>query len=101
MQRRLAAGKLEDFNSSFAVNDALNAPLQIFQWHCVHFVAGAGRRVRVARRATEIARVDNFNERQAGGELFKRTAAAPGGVSSQRSNRDRKSTRLNSSHSQI
>ena len=76
MQRRLAAGKLEDFNSAFAVNNALNAPLQFLQRHGVHFVAGAGRRVRVASRATEIARVDNFDERQAGGELLDGCVAA-------------------------
>ena len=29
VQRRLAAGELQDFNSTFAIHDALNAPLQI------------------------------------------------------------------------
>src|SRR3989440_7840743 len=31
MQRRFAAGQLENFNFTFAVNDALNAALQILE----------------------------------------------------------------------
>src|SRR2546428_6643967 len=45
MQCRLAAGELQDFNSTFAIHDTLNAPLQILQWHGVHVVTCAHRRI--------------------------------------------------------
>ena len=38
MQRRFAAGELEDFDSAFAVNHALDAALQIVQRHGVHLL---------------------------------------------------------------
>ena len=83
MQRRLAARELQDFNSTFAIHDALNAPLQIFQRHGVHVVACAHRRIGVAGRTTQIARVDDFDERQAGGKLFKRRVAPARDIASE------------------
>ena len=84
VQRRLAAGKLQDFDPALAVHNPLNPPLQILHRHRIHLVAVAGRRIRVTGRAGEIARVDDFDQRQAGRKFFKGRVAPARRVAAQR-----------------
>jgi len=84
MKRRLSTRELQDFDAAFAVNDALDALLQIFQRDRINLLTDTERRIRVTGGATQIARVDDFDEREAGGEFFERRIGTARGISSQR-----------------
>jgi hypothetical protein len=64
MQRGFATGELQDFDPAFAINHPLYPFLQIGDRHCID--AACARRVGVAGRAREIARMDDFDQREAG-----------------------------------
>lgn len=85
MQSRLAAGELEDFDAAFAIDYALNPALQIAERHRIDVLPGAHGRTRVARRAREVAGVDDFDERETGGKFFEWRVPFSGGVPAQRS----------------
>jgi len=70
MQRWFTAGKLEDLDAALAIDHALNAALQIRERDGIDVLARANGRIRVAGWAGEVARVDDFDERETGGELF-------------------------------
>src|SRR5881409_1215886 len=53
-------------------------PLADLQRHGIHIATCTQRRIGVAGRTTQIARVDDFDQRQAGGKLFKRSIAPAG-----------------------
>jgi len=84
MQRRFATGQLQNLNAALAIHDALNPPLQILQRHRIHFVSVARWRVGITGRATQIARVDDFDQRETGGEFLERRVAPARRVSPQR-----------------
>lgn len=75
MQRRFAAGELENFDPAFAIDHALDPALQISERDGVHISARAHGRVRVASGAGEIARVHDLDEREAGGKFLERRVA--------------------------
>ena len=83
MERGLAPGELEDLNLAFPRDDTVNALLEVLEGDGVDFFGL--RRVRVARRAGQVAAIDDFDQRQAGGKRLKgilstatRAAAATG-----------------------
>ena len=85
VQRGFAAGELQDFDGALAVDHALHAALDILQRRLRDAPAGAHGRIGVAGRAGEVARVDDLDERQAGGERLEGSRAGHGrGVASQR-----------------
>src|SRR5262249_7191528 len=85
VQGRFAAGELKDFNFAFAIDNTLDALLEIFERDGVNFLAGAERGVREARWTTEVAGTDDFDEREAGGKLFHNAERVPGvGVATER-----------------
>ena len=84
MQSGFPAGELEDFNGTFAIDNTLNSALQIGQGNRVHFATGAERGIGVASWTGEIARIDDLDQGQASGKLFKRAIATPAGVPAQR-----------------
>jgi hypothetical protein len=64
MQSRLPTGKLQNLNATFAIDHSLDPSLEIDQRHRIDLTGM--RRIRVARRAREIARVHNLDQREAG-----------------------------------
>ena len=85
MQRRLAAGQLENLDAALAVNHALDAVSQIVQRHGIHFLTGANRRIAEARRAAQVAGVNDFDEAQARREFFHHAEGVAGiGVAAER-----------------
>src|SRR2546427_49284 len=75
-------GRFISRHRSMARNRA--ARFKIFKRNRLNLVPGAERRIRVAGGATQIARVDDFDEREAGGEFFERRIGTARGISSQR-----------------
>ena len=61
---------MENLDAALAINHPLNPALQIGQGHGIHVRAGAGRGVRIAGGTGEVAGIDNFDQAEAGGELF-------------------------------
>ena len=79
VQRRLAAGELEQLDLALPLDHAADAALQRFQR--VRFQAitrRADRGIRETRRAGEIARIDDFDQREAGGEHLDFRDGRPG-----------------------
>ena len=70
MKSRLAAGKLQDVDDAFAINDVLDAAFQVVERIGVDFSASADWRIGVTGRAGKIAGVDDFNKSDAGGKFF-------------------------------
>ena len=71
MQRRFAAGELEQLDFSFPANNATDAGLQRFERMEFQTIARrADWRIRETSRAGEIAGIDDFYQREAGGQHF-------------------------------
>src|SRR2546423_5178520 len=83
MQGRFAAGELKNFDAALAIDHALDAALQIGERDGIDALPGPDRRVRVAGGARKIARVDDFDERETGGEFFEGPVTFSGGVAAE------------------
>src|SRR4029077_1219491 len=70
VEGRLAARKLEYLDASFAVHHSLDAPLQVLDRHRVHTRSRTHGRIRIAGRTSQIARIDDLNQREAGRKLL-------------------------------
>ena len=88
VQRRFAAGQLENLNASFAVDHTLNAPFKILEGHRVDAPAGADGRIRVAGRTGQIAGTDNLDQGEASGQRLHGAIGRAAGVSTQRPGAD-------------
>src|SRR2546423_5897882 len=83
MQGRFAAGELKNLDAALAIDHALDAALQIGERDRVDALPGPDRRVRVAGGARKIARVDDLDEREAGGEFFEGPVTFSGSVAAE------------------
>ena len=86
-QHRTGGGRCrfhEQFVSAFAIDHTLNAALEFGQRHCIELAADPDRRIRVARRAGEIARTDNFDQCEASRERLEWRVASSFGIASER-----------------
>jgi len=84
VDRRFAAGELENFDRALAGDDAVDAPLHVGDGDRVELCPGdAGRGIGKARRARKVAGVDDLDEGEAGRERFERALATACRVSAQ------------------
>src|SRR5205085_11486225 len=84
VQGRLTAGELKNFDTALAIDHALDAALEVAERHGIYLLTGAHRRVGVASRTGQVARVHDLDQRQAVGEFLERAIASPRGIPAER-----------------